>query len=111
MFVSIVLDPGSDGRIKELADLLGQYGFQRIQRGLWESAVISADTLPRIKRDLDKMTDALDRIRIFQFPLEGCLVISSLKDKKWRRMVVRGEEKTLIVKQPLKTKVIKRKHI
>jgi CRISPR-associated protein Cas2 len=93
MFVSIVLDPGSEGRAKELADLLVQYGFEKIQRGLWESAFISPETLSRVKRDLDRATDAFDRVRLFQFPIDGTLVLSSLRDKRWRRMVARNTEK------------------
>jgi CRISPR-associated protein Cas2 len=90
MFVSIALDPGSEGRAKELADLLGQYGFEKIQRGLWESAFVSPETLTRLKKDLDRATDAFDRLRMFQFPVDGTLALTSLRDKKWRRMVARG---------------------
>jgi CRISPR-associated protein Cas2 len=90
MFVSIALDPGSEGRARELADLLGQYGFEKIQRGLWESAFVSPETLIRLKKDLDQATDAFDRLRIFQFPVEGTLALTTLRDKKWRRMVARG---------------------
>jgi CRISPR-associated protein Cas2 len=90
MFVSIAVDPGSEGRAKELADLLGQYGFEKIQRGLWESVFVSPEALAHIKRDLDQATDSFDRIRIFQFPVEGTLALSTLRDKKWRRMVARG---------------------
>ena len=92
MFVSIAVDSGSADRAKELADLLGQYGFVMVQKGLWESSKISPDTLNRVKRDLDRATDAFDRLRLFQFPLEGTLVISILKDKKWRRLVARDTE-------------------
>ena len=87
MFVAIAVDPGSLERAKELADLLAQYGFKPVQRGLWESRTISHDTLVRIKKDLDKATDGFDRLRFFQFPMDGTLVVSYLKDKKWRRMV------------------------
>jgi CRISPR-associated protein Cas2 len=92
MFVSIAVDPGSEGRAKELADLLGQYGFEKVQRGLWESAFVSTDTLNRLKRDLDKATDAFDKLRLFQFPVDGTLVLTSLREKKWRRMVARNTE-------------------
>ena len=92
MFVSIAIDAGSEERAKELADLLGQYGFQRIQRGLWESATVTPGTLTRLKRDLDKATDGFDKLRFFQFPMDGTLVLSSLRDKKWRRAVARDGE-------------------
>jgi CRISPR-associated protein Cas2 len=90
MFVSIAIDPGSEGRGKELADLLGQYGFRNVQRFLWESPAVSNDTLNRVKRDLDRATDGFDKLRFFQFPMEGTLVLSSLRDKKWRRLVAVG---------------------
>jgi CRISPR-associated protein Cas2 len=92
MFVSVAVDPGSEGRAKELAELLVQYGFDKIQRGLWESTVVSPETLGRLKRDLDRSTDAFDRLRIFQFPVDGTLALSTLRDKKWRRLVARGGE-------------------
>jgi len=92
MFVSVAIDASSEDRAKELADLLGQYGFQRVQRGLWESAAITTGTLTRLKRDLDNATDGFDKLRLFQFPMDGTLVLSSLRDKKWRRMVARDNE-------------------
>ena len=93
MFVAIAVDPGSTERGRELSDLLAQYGFHRVQNGLWESTVVSPETLNRVKRDLDKATDGFDRLRFFQFPMEGTLVLSSLKEKKWRRMVARDVNK------------------
>ena len=93
MFVSIALDPGSRERAKELAELLAMYGFQKVQRSLWESAAVSEANLARLKRDMDKVTDGFDKLRFFQFPLEGTLVLSSLRDKKWRRMVAVSGEK------------------
>jgi len=105
MFVSIAIDPGSEGRGEELADLLGQYGFKRIQRFLWESATVSVDTLNRLKRDLDKATDSFDKLRFFQFPMEGTLVLSSLRDKKWRRLVAAGNKDEKKAPAPAKTPV------
>jgi len=92
MYVSIAVDPGSEERAKELAELLIQYGFDKVQRGLWESSVVSAETLGRIKRDIDRSSDTFDRIRIFQFPVDGTLVMSTLKEKRWRRLVAKGQE-------------------
>jgi CRISPR-associated protein Cas2 len=99
MFVSIALDPGSEGRAKELNDLLAQYGFEKVQRGLWESAFVTADSLNRLKRDLDNATDAFDRLRLFQFPVDGTLALTTLRDKKWRRMVAKNTEKTITRKK------------
>ena len=93
MFVSIAVDAGSENRAKELADLLAQYGFTKVQRGLWEATDISQGALTRIKRDLDKATDAFDKLRFFQFPMEGTLVLTSLREKKWRRVVAKDGTK------------------
>ena len=115
MFVSIAVDASSRERAQELADLLAQYGFQMIQRGLWESVNVSVDTLNRVKRDLDKGTDGHDRLRFFQFPMEGTLVLSSLKEKKWRRLVAKDAElvsvppqKVIVVKPATVKRTIKR---
>ena len=89
MYVSIAVDPGSHERAGELASLLAQYGFKKVQRGVWECHSLSLDTLNRVKSDLDKATDDSDRLRLFQFPLDGTLVISTLAEKKWRRMVAK----------------------
>ena len=112
MFVSIALDTGSEDRARELSDLLAQYGFQRVQRMLWESMTVSQGTLNRLKRDLDKATDSFDKLRFFQFPMEGTLVLSSLRDKKWRRIVARDIEQEKNVPQnvtvTMKPRAIKR---
>ena len=100
MFVSIAVDPGGEGRAKELAELLIQYGFDKVQRGLWESTVVSPETLNRLKRDLDRATDAFDRLRIFQFPVDGTLVLTTLRDKKWRRLVAKGGEIAVVKAAP-----------
>ena len=107
MFVAIAVDAGSEQRARDLAELLAQYGFQRVQRGLWESITVSPGTLARLKRDLDKAADGFDKLRFFQFPMEGTLVLSSLREKKWRRSVARNAdavpEKTRDLKGPAKS--------
>lgn len=100
MFVSIALDPASEERARELSNLLTQYGFEKVQRGLWESSRIAPPVLSRVKYDLDRATDGFDRIRIFQFPVEGNLVISVLKDKKWRRLIARSSDRSGANKPP-----------
>ena len=93
------MDAGSEDRARELADLLAQYGFQRVQRGLWESTIVSPGTLDRLKRDLDRATDGFDKLRFFQFPMDGALVLSSLRNKKWRRTAIRDVD-TVSQKKP-----------
>ena len=102
MFVSVAVDAGSEERARELAELLSQYGFVRVQRGLWEATAITPGLLARLKRDMDRATDAFDRLRFFQFPMEGALVLSSLRDKKWRRIVARYAESAAPVQKSLR---------
>jgi len=90
MFVSIAVDSGSEERARELGDLLFRYGFKKMQWGLWESAALAPDILDKLKKDLDNATDANDKLRLFQYPIDGTLVITSLLEKKWRRMAVKG---------------------
>lgn len=86
MFVSVVLEPGSDGRLEEIGLLLEQYGFKEIQSGVWESNSIKEKYLSRLKRDIDRRTDYYDKLRMYQFPLEGSLSITSLMQKRWKKI-------------------------
>jgi CRISPR-associated protein Cas2 len=90
MFVSVVCDMGNDDSRAELYNLLPQYGFEKVQRGCFESAAISEQQLANLKRDIDKITDYYDSIRIYQYPVEETLVMTVLKENKWRRIVVRA---------------------
>ena len=89
MFVSIAIDPSSADRGQALAELLSRYGFKNVQHLLWETMTISPETLARLKRDLNFSTGANDKLRFFQFPMEGTLVLSSLRNKHWRRMTAK----------------------
>ncbi len=48
-----------------------------------------------MKKELDGLTDSYDSLRIYQYPLEDTLVVSSLKEKKWRKLVLTVEGKGL----------------
>jgi CRISPR-associated protein Cas2 len=89
MFVAVVCDMGNEDSRAALYNLLPQYGFERVQKACFECASISDKLLSALKRDIDKLTDAYDTIRLYQFPVEGTLAITVLKDNKWRRIVVR----------------------
>ena len=78
-----------------MGNLLLQYGFRKLQQNLYESAVISEKSLLRLKKELDGLTDSYDSLRIYQYPLEETLVVSSLKEKKWRKLVLTVEGKGL----------------
>lgn len=94
MFVSVIIDPGSKDAAVRLAELLTFYGFERMQRSVWESYTISEKTLTNLKHDIDKETDYYDIVRIYQYPVEGAFSITTLHKKKWQRLLVRPPEKT-----------------
>ncbi len=89
MFVSVSYSLDVDDNAKELDNLLGLYGFSEVHKGLWESTKIKEKYLSRLKRDIDRKTDYYDTVRLYQYPLEGYLVLTSLKYKRWTRMVVK----------------------
>jgi CRISPR-associated protein Cas2 len=90
MLVAIACDPGNEDHRQKIHNLLLQYGFSRLFAGLYESAAINPTQLIRLKRELDKHTDSYDSLRIYQYPLDNTLVITSLKEKKWRKLTVRA---------------------
>ena len=90
MFVAVSCDIASDDHRKAVYDLLAQYGYKRILSSLFESAAVDAAALIRLKRDIDKATDSYDKVRFYQYPMEQTLVISSLEEKKWRKLKVKA---------------------
>lgn len=88
MFVSVVCDLGSDDSRSAVYALLPQYGFDKVQRACFESLRLGEKQLAALKRDLDKVTDYYDTIRIYQYPVEGKLAVSTLKQNCWKRMLV-----------------------
>ncbi len=95
MFVAVACDLGNEDRVGSVENLLLQYGFRKLQQNLYESAVISEQQLVRLKKELDGLTDSYDSLRFYQYPLEDTLVVSSLKEKKWRKLVLTVEGKGL----------------
>ncbi len=88
MFAAVASDLGSPDHRSSVHQLLLQYGFKKMQENLFESTTISDAQLQRLKKELDRLTDSYDTLRIYQYPVEDTLVISSLKEKRWRRMVL-----------------------
>lgn len=88
MFIAVVCDLASEDHRIEVYELLMQYGFKQVIKDVFESTRIAENTLMRLKRDIDRATDFYDKIRLYQFPLEDTLTITSLSEKKWRRFVV-----------------------
>ena len=84
-----MIDPGGEESAAHLSELLTFYGFERVQRPCWESSTVSEKQLATLKREIDRLTDYYDVIRIYQYPVEGVLAISSLAKKKWRKLLIR----------------------
>jgi CRISPR-associated protein Cas2 len=88
MFVAVACDLGSEDHQKRVHSSLAEYGFSKVHEGLYESLTINDNGLLRLKRELDRLTDSYDTLRFYQYPMENTLVISELKEKKWRKTVV-----------------------
>ena len=66
MFVSVVLDPG----------------------GI-ECATLTEKNLNTLKKDIDRVTDYYDVVRMYQYPIDGMMAITTLNQKKWQRIMLR----------------------
>jgi len=90
MFVAVACEFANDDHRKAGHDLLLQYGFRKVLKDAFESATVSESALQRLKRDLDRIADSYDSIRLYQYPVEDTLAITILKEKKWRRLIVKA---------------------
>ncbi|MBN2553384.1 MAG: CRISPR-associated protein Cas2 [Spirochaetales bacterium] len=88
MFVAVACDLGSRDHQDRVYSSLVEYGFKKVHEGLYESFTINDQGLLRLKKELDRQTDSYDSLRFYQYPMENTLVISVLKEKKWRKTVV-----------------------
>ena len=89
MFVSVVCEISNDDHKIAVKHLLFEYGFKPVFEILYESTTIKEKELARLKRDIDRRTDSYDSVRIYQYPIDDVLVITTLSNKKWRRVSVR----------------------
>ena len=90
MFVAIACELVSEEHKEDVHGLLKQYGFTRVVGDVFESVSFRPEVLPRLKRDIDRRTDYYDKVRMYQYPLDGVLVITALSDKKWRKTMLRS---------------------
>ena len=90
MFVAVSCDLASDDHRRAVYGLLRQYGFVRVLGSLYECTTLTTAYLARLKRDLDKVTDSYDKLRIYQYPMDQTLVITSLEEKRWRKLKVKA---------------------
>jgi len=90
MFVAICCDLSNSEHQESIGVLLSQYGFKKVQHAVYEHTAINDEYLTRLKKDIDRQTDYYDIIRMYQYPMENTLVITTLKQKKWRKLVVKA---------------------
>jgi CRISPR-associated protein Cas2 len=88
VFVAIACDLISEKHRAEVYDLVKQYGFTEVLKDVFESVSIKETLLSRLKRDIDRRTDFYDKIKMYQYPIDGVLVVTMLADKKWRKTVM-----------------------
>ena len=89
MFVAVACEFASDDHRKSGHELLVQYGLRKVLKDAFESTSLSETALNRLKKDLDRIADSYDSIRLYQYPVDGTLAITILKEKKWRRLIVK----------------------
>lgn len=94
MFVSVVLDPGGIDSARALVSVLVHSGFKKIQRACWESMSVTENDLSMLKKEIDRVTDYYDAVRIYQFPVNGMFVITELKQKRWKRCQMKNSSKS-----------------
>lgn len=89
MFVAVVGEFSQDDHRIAAEELFRQYGLKRISASLFESYSIKENTLARLKRDIDRVTDYYDNLRFYQYPVDDLFVVTALEKKRWRRINVR----------------------
>ncbi len=90
MFVAIACELVNEEHRSDVYSLLKQYGFSRVVGDVFESVSFRSELLSRLKRDIDRRTDFYDKVKMYQYPLDGVLVVTSLADKKWRKTIMRS---------------------
>ena len=92
MFVSVVVESGSLESAESINSILNESGFNKIQKSCWECINIDEKRLSILKKNIDNVTDYYDKVRMYQFPVNGSFVITELKQKKWRRAVFNSKK-------------------
>jgi len=89
MFVSVIVDPGSVESSKAVTAVLMEYGFKKVQRACWEHVSLPEKKLNLLKKDIDRVTDYYDSVRMYQYPIQGMLAVTEMSRKKWKRCLLR----------------------
>ena len=88
MFVSVTYDLSGEDSTSKIREILIFYGFKEVLSGVFESEKIMENTLKRLKRDIDRITDHFDRVRFYQYPYEDQMIITMLEKKRWKRIIL-----------------------
>ncbi len=88
-----MLDPGGVDTAKSLASVLTHYGFRKVQRACWESVDTGVTQLSHLKREIDRVTNYYDTVRMYQYPVKGMFAITELHHKKWRRCILKPDDR------------------
>ena len=89
MFVSVIVDPGSVESSRAVTAVLMEYGFKKAQRACWEHVALPDKKLNLLKKDIDRVTDYYDSVRMYQYPVKGMLAVTEMSRKKWKRCILR----------------------
>ncbi|MBQ9495759.1 MAG: CRISPR-associated protein Cas2 [Treponema sp.] len=92
MFVAIMLDPGGIDTAQSLASVLTHYGFHKVQRACWESSEVGVMQLSQLKREIDRVTNYYDTVRMYQYSGKGVFTITELHRKRWRRCILANDD-------------------
>jgi CRISPR-associated endonuclease Cas2 len=88
MFVSVTYDLSGEDSQNKIREILIFYGFKEVLSGVFETNKIMENTLKRLKRDIDRISDHYDRVRFYQYPYDGQMVITMLEKKNWKRIIL-----------------------
>ena len=88
--MAIACELVSDRHRTDVRELLRQYGFTEVLKDVFESVSIKVDLLSRLKRDIDRRTDFYDKVKMYQYPIDGVLVITTLSEKRWRKTILKS---------------------
>lgn len=75
---------------RALVSVLSRFGFKKIQRACWEHTSLTDSMLSGLKKEIDRVTDYYDTVRMYQFPIQGTFAVTELAKKKWKRCLLRA---------------------
>jgi CRISPR-associated protein Cas2 len=86
MFIGISFDLATTDSQNSVLKILNEYGIKKTFTNLFESFEFPLKSLGNLKRDLTNSLDMDDKLRLYQYPLEGSFKISYIENGKWKRL-------------------------